>query len=180
MINKVDGEDQSEWRCPHCGLAGGWRTVQAHCHEEHNGIFVAVRIERRKTLEDRRKEDIRKGVTGRVPAERPSDRRINHEFAWKCRLIENALRKAGDKHVFMQSNPSSNSAVILIGGPSNTDEFVPTHRHAEGGEYEFITVLSLKPMPGAKFLRGVLYRSADGTLYVREEMDFLNRFEDIK
>lgn len=58
--------------------------------------------------------------------------------------------------------------------------FVPTHRHAEGGEYEMLECLQVhcnEAYEGSPTWQdGVLYRNADNKLCVRTVEDFNERF----
>jgi hypothetical protein len=58
--------------------------------------------------------------------------------------------------------------------------FEPTHRHAEGGEYQIIgTFVKLHAGPD-NWLTGIRYRDAKGNEFVRTVDDFENRFTPIR
>lgn len=54
-------------------------------------------------------------------------------------------------------------------------EFRPTHRHAEGGQYQVLD-FTLKVQVGGHWLRAVRYRNAEGMEFVRDEHTFNKRF----
>lgn len=95
------------------------------------------------------------------------------------------LKRAVEEGAFNKDEWPDNHPLLkqvyeaLISIPS---DFKPTHRHAEGGEYQVLGKLKVHIVRVREYFwaDAVLYRNEKGEQFVRTKVDFEDRFKEIK